>query len=185
MSDLSELPDLTGKHVAIIATDHFEESELTTPRDQLEAAGADVRIFAPHEGTLQAMEGDVDKTISVRVDGTLDGFHQQWPDVIVLPGGTVNADHIRQDEQARAIVSDALGSGLPVAAICHAPWLLVSADLVKGRRLTSYPSLEVDIRNAGGEWVDETVVVDGNLITSRNPDDLPAFVDAIGQALTA
>ncbi|MFO6453183.1 MULTISPECIES: type 1 glutamine amidotransferase domain-containing protein [unclassified Aeromicrobium] len=185
MSDQSDLPDLTGKRVAIIATDHFEESELTTPRDQLEAAGADVRIFAPHEGTLQAMEGDVDKTISVRVDGTLEGFDQRWPDVLVVPGGTVNADHLRTDEQAQGIVSAAFESGLPVAAICHAPWLLVSADLVKGRRLTSFPSLAVDVRNAGGDWVDEEVVVDGNLITSRNPDDLPAFVGAIGEALTA
>lgn len=182
---MSDLPDLTGKHVAIIATDHFEESELTTPRDELEAAGADVRIFAPHGGSLQAMRGDTEQSISVRVDGTLDEFSAPWPDVIVLPGGTVNADHLRTDERAQEIVSSAFESGLPVAAICHAPWLLVSADLVKGRRLTSFPSLAVDVRNAGGDWVDETVVVDGNLITSRNPDDLPAFVGAIADALTA
>ncbi|MET0467532.1 MAG: type 1 glutamine amidotransferase domain-containing protein [Aeromicrobium sp.] len=182
---MSDLPDLTGKRVAIIATDYFEESELATPRNELEAAGAHVRIFAPHEGTLQAMQGDVEQSISVRVDGTLDGFDQKWPDAIVLPGGTVNADHLRTDEHAQSIVSTALESGLPVAAICHAPWLLVSAGLVKGRRLTSFPSLAVDVRNAGGDWVDETVVVDQNLITSRTPDDLPAFVDAIGKALTA
>ncbi|WP_286927972.1 MULTISPECIES: type 1 glutamine amidotransferase domain-containing protein [Aeromicrobium] len=182
---MSNLPDLTGKRVAIIATDHFEESELTTPRDELEAAGADVRVFAPHEGSLQAMQGDTEQTISVRVDGTLDSFDQQWPDAIVLPGGTVNADHLRTDAKAQGIVSSALESGLPVAAICHAPWLLVSAGLVEGRRLTSFPSLSVDVSNAGGDWVDETVVVDRNLITSRKPDDLPAFVDAIGKALTA
>ncbi|MTB86846.1 type 1 glutamine amidotransferase [Aeromicrobium senzhongii] len=182
---MSDLPDLTGKRVAIIATDHFEESELTTPRDSLEDAGADVRIFAPHPGTLQAMQGDTDKTISVRVDGTLDEFDQGWPDAFVFPGGTVNADHLRIDEQAQRIITNALESGAPVAAICHAPWLLVSADLVKGKRLTSFPSLAVDVRNAGGDWVDETVVVDGNLITSRNPDDLPAFVGAIADALVS
>lgn len=182
---MSELPDLTGKRVAIIATDHFEETELTTPRDSLEEAGADVRIFAPHTGTLQAMSGDVDKTISVRVDGTLDELDLTWPDAIVVPGGTVNSDQLRTEDRAQQIVQQALSSGMPVAAICHAPWLLVSAGMVHGRRLTSFPSLAVDIRNAGGEWVDETVVVDDNLITSRNPDDLPAFVSAIAGALTA
>lgn len=181
---MSDLPDLTGKRVAIIATDHFEESELTTPRNRLEEAGADVRVFAPHEGHLQAMQGDVEQSISVRVDGTLDAFDQAWPDALVLPGGTVNADHLRTDEDAQRIVSAAFASGLPVAAICHAPWLLVSADLVKGRRLTSFPSLATDVSNAGGEWVDETVVKDGNLITSRNPDDLPGFVAAIADVLT-
>lgn len=181
---MSDLPDLTGKRVAIIATDHFEETELTTPRDSLEEAGADVRIYAPHTGTLQAMSGDVDKTISVRVDGTLDELDPTSADAIVVPGGTVNSDHLRTEDRAQQIVQQALASGMPVAAICHAPWLLVSAGLVQGRRLTSFPSLEVDIRNAGGEWVDETVVVDENLITSRNPDDLPAFVSAIADALT-
>jgi len=182
---MSDLPDLTGKRVAIIATDHFEETELTTPRDDLEAAGADVRIFAPHTGSLQAMSGDVEQTITVRIDGTLDDFDPAWADAIVVPGGTVNADHLRTEDRAQQIVQQALASGTPVAAICHAPWLLVSAGLVDGRRLTSFPSLAVDVRNAGGTWVDETVVVDDNLITSRNPDDLPAFVAAIGEALTA
>lgn len=182
---MSDLPDLTGKRVAIIATDHFEETELTTPRDSLEEAGAHVRIYAPHTGTLQAMSGDVDKTISVRVDGTLDELDPTWADAIVVPGGTVNSDHLRTEDRAQQIVQQALSSGTPVAAICHAPWLLVSAGLVQGRRLTSFPSLAVDIRNAGGEWVDETVVVDENLITSRNPDDLPAFVSAVADALVA
>jgi len=182
---MSDLPDLSGKRVAIIATDHFEESELTTPRDRLAEAGAEVRVYAPHAGSLQAMQGDVDKTISVPVDGTLDDFDADWPDALVLPGGTVNADHLRTDEQARTIVTEVLASGRPVAAICHAPWVLVSAGLVEGRRLTSFPSLAVDVRNAGGEWVDETVVVDGDLITSRSPDDLPAFVGAIVDALVS
>ncbi|MGZ4465805.1 MAG: DJ-1/PfpI family protein, partial [Nocardioides sp.] len=103
---------------------------------------------------------------------------------VVVPGGTVNADTIRTDEKARAFVKAVDEAGTPLAVICHAPWLLVSAGLVSGRRLTSYPSLADDVRNAGGEWVDEEVVVDGNLITSRNPDDLPAFIAAIQDALT-
>ena len=182
---MSDLPDLTGKRVAIIATDHFEESELTTPRDDLEDAGADVRVYAPHTGTIRAMRGDVEPAISVRVDGLLSDLDPAGTDVVVVPGGTVNADHLRTDAEDQRIVTAALGAGTPVAAICHAPWLLVSAGLVQGRRLTSYPSLADDVRNAGGEWVDETVVIDGTLITSRNPDDLPAFVAAIGDALTA
>jgi len=182
---MSDLPDLNGKRVAIIATDFFEESELTTPRDELAKAGADVRVYAPHTGTLQAMSGDTDKTITVDVDGTLDELDPSSFDAVVVPGGTVNADHLRTEARAQQIVKDVLASGRPLAAICHAPWLLVSAGLVEGKRLTSFPSLSVDVRNAGGEWVDETVVVDGNLITSRNPDDLPAFVGAIADALTA
>lgn len=182
---MSDLPDLTGKRVAIIATDHFEETELTTPRDELGAAGADVRVYAPQGSSLQAMEGDVDKTISVRVDGHLRDLRPSAFDALVVPGGTVNADHLRLDADAQRLVSDALDVGHPVAAICHAPWLLVSAGLVHGRRLTSFPSLSDDIRNAGGEWVDETVVIDENLITSRNPDDLPQFVAAIAEALVA
>lgn len=182
---MSQLPDLTGKRVAIIATDHFEESELTTPRDALEEAGADVRVYAPHTGNIQAMRGDVEPTVSVRVDGLLADLDPRATDVVVVPGGTVNADHLRTDTDAQRIVVAALESGVPVAAICHAPWLLISAGVAMGRRLTSYSSLADDVRNAGGDWVDETVVVDGDLITSRNPDDLPAFVSAIGDALTA
>lgn len=182
---MTTLPDLTGKRVAIIATDHFEETELTTPRDRLAEAGAEVRIYAPESGSIQAMQGDVDKSITVDVDFTFDRFDPAWPDAVVVPGGTVNADHLRVDEHAQRIVTDHLAAGRPVAAICHAPWLLVSADLVRGRRLTSYPSLADDVRNAGGEWVDETVVVDDNLITSRNPDDLPAFVSAVADALAS
>lgn len=182
---MSELPDLNGKRVAIIATDHFEERELTTPRDALSAAGAQVRVYGPGHQPLQAMEGDVDKTITVPVDGMLADLDPSAFDVLVVPGGTVNADHLRLDADAQRLVVDALRAGLPVAAICHAPWLLVSAGQVHGRRLTSFPSLTDDIRNAGGDWVDETVVVDDNLITSRNPDDLPAFVGAIADALVA
>ncbi|MGZ6754235.1 MAG: type 1 glutamine amidotransferase domain-containing protein [Nocardioides sp.] len=177
------MADLTGKRVAIIATDYFEEAELVRPRDALREAGAEVRVYAPGTDPIQAMEGDTDKTQQVEVDGSFDDLDPSAVDAVVVPGGTVNADTIRTDEKARAFVRAVDESGTPLAVICHAPWLLVSAGLVSGRRLTSYPSLADDVRNAGGEWVDEEVVVDGNLITSRNPDDLPAFIAAIQDAL--
>jgi protease I len=181
---MSTLPDLTGKRVAIIASSYFEEAELVTPRDQLHDAGADVRVYGPDGEPLQAMEGDTDKTITVEVDGTFADLDPSAIDVLVVPGGTVNADTLRTNPEAQQIVRSVVAAGTPLAAICHAPWLLVSAGLVDGRRLTSYPSLADDIRNAGGDWVDEEVVEDAPFITSRNPDDIPAFVAAIGAALT-
>ncbi|WP_028472194.1 type 1 glutamine amidotransferase domain-containing protein [Nocardioides alkalitolerans] len=176
---------LSGRRIAIIAGDYFEEVELTTPRDDLTARGAEVKVFAPEGDSIQAMQGDTDKSITVDVDGSLDDLDVSAFDAVVIPGGTVNADHLRTNATAQKAVSAALEAGKPVAVICHGPWLLVSAGLVQGRRLTSFPSLADDVRNAGGEWVDEEVVVDGTLITSRNPDDLPAFVDAIATALQA
>ena len=118
------------------------------------------------------------------MDGTFDDLDVATVDAVVVPGGTVNADTIRTDEKAQAIVRAITEAGKPLAVICHGPWLLVSAGLAKGRRLTSYSSLVDDVRNAGADWVDEEVVVDGNLITSRNPDDLPAFVEALEDALS-
>ncbi|GGF46242.1 glutamine amidotransferase [Marmoricola endophyticus] len=174
---------LSGKKIAIIATDFFEEAELVRPRDQLRDAGADVKVYSTGTDPIQAMEGDTEKTQQVDVDGTFADLDVDGVDAVVVPGGTVNADHIRTDEKARAIVRAAYEAGKPLAVICHGPWLLVSAGLAEGRRLTSFPSLRDDLVNAGAEWVDEQVVVDGNLITSRNPDDLPAFVDAIEKAL--
>jgi protease I len=120
----------------------------------------------------------------VDVNGTLDDLDVGAVDAIVVPGGTVNADRIRIEERAQDIVRQAIADELPLAVICHGPWLLVSAGVAKGRRLTSYASLADDVRNAGGTWVDEEVVVDGNLITSRDPDDLPAFIAALEDALT-
>lgn len=181
----AQVAGLTGRKVAIIAGDYFEEVELTTPRDHLTSHGAEVTVFAPEGGSIQAMQGDTEKSITVDVDGTLDDLDVAAYDAIVVPGGTVNADHLRTNPTAQKVVTAALEGGKPVAVICHGPWLLVSAGLVKGRRLTSFPSLADDVRNAGGEWVDEEVVIDGNLITSRNPDDLPAFVAAIAAALPA
>jgi protease I len=177
------MSDLSGKRVAILATDHFEEAELVEPRDALTKAGAEVRIYSSDTDPIQAVEGDTSPTQKIDVDGTFEELDLAAVDAVVVPGGTVNADRIRVDEQAQAIVRAVNEAGKPLAVICHGPWLLVSAGLVWGRRLTSYPSLAVDVRNAGGTWVDEQVVVDGNLITSRNPGDLPAFVKAIEDAL--
>ena len=179
------MADLSGKTVAIIATDFFEEAELVEPRDALRDAGATVRIYSTDGEPIQAVEGDTEPTQKVDVDGTFADVDVATLDALVVPGGTVNADHLRTDEDAQAIVRAVLDAGKPLAVICHGPWLLVSAGVVEGRRLTSYPSLSVDVRNAGGDWVDEEVVVDGNLITSRDPDDLPAFIGAIEDALTS
>ena len=176
---------LTGKTVAIIATDFFEEPELVKPRDALREAGATVRIYSDSGEAIQAVQGDTEPTQKVDVDGTFADLDPGAVDAIVVPGGTVNADRIRIDEQAQDIVRQAAERKLPLAVICHGPWLLVSAGQVRDRTLTSYPSLADDVRNAGGTWVDQEVVVDGNLITSRNPDDLPAFIKALEDALTA
>ena len=178
------MSDLSGKKIAIIATDHFEEAELVQPRDALRQAGAEVLVYSTGTDPIQAVEGDTEPTQRVEVDGTFEDLDVAAIDALVVPGGTINADTIRTEEKARDIVRAVSESGKPLAVICHGPWLLVSAGLASGRRLTSYPSLADDVRNAGGDWVDEEVVVDGNLITSRNPGDLPAFVKAIEDALT-
>jgi protease I len=177
------MADLTGKRVAIIATGFFEEAELVKPRDELRAAGADVKVYSTGTDPIQAVEGDTKPTQMVEVDGTFDDVDVDAIDALVVPGGTVNADTLRTNETAQTLARKTIGAGKPLAVICHGPWLLVSAGLVEGKRLTSYPSLSIDVKNAGGDWVDEEVVVDGSLITSRNPDDLPAFIGAIQDAL--
>ena len=178
------MSDLNGKKIAIIATDHFEEAELLAPRDELAKAGAEVKVYSVESHPIQAVEGDTTPTQKVDVDGTFGDLDVATVDAVVVPGGTVNADRIRTDEDAQSIAREALDNDKVLAVICHGPWLLVSAGLADGRRVTSYSSLSVDLENAGATWVDEEVVVDGNLITSRNPGDLPAFVDAITTALT-
>jgi protease I len=178
------MTDLSGRTVAIIATDFFEEAELVTPRDALRDAGADVKIYSTSTEPIQAVQGDTDPTQKVDVDGTLDDLRPGEIDALVVPGGTVNADRIRIEPRAQDIVRHVMEDRKPLAVICHGPWLLVSAGLARGRRLTSYHSLADDVRNAGGTWIDDEVVVDGNLITSRNPDDLPAFVKALEDALS-
>ena len=177
------MPDLNGKRIAIIATSHFEEAELVTPRDELAAMGAEVKVYSAEPGRIQAVENDTDPTQQVPVDGVFTDLDVAGVDAVVVPGGTINADTIRTDEDAQEIVRQALEHDKVLAVICHGPWLLVSAGVAAGKKLTSFPSLAVDLRNAGATWSDEEVVVDGRLITSRNPDDLPAFVEAIAEAL--
>jgi protease I len=178
------MPDLSGKTVAIIAVDFVEDAELTTPRDRLRGAGAEVKVYSPDGSPVQAVEGDTEPTQKIDADGSFDDVDVEQIDALVVPGGTVNADKLRVDPTAQTLARQVAGSGKPLAVICHGPWLLVSAGLVDGRRLTSYHSLAPDIENAGGSWVDEEVVVDQNLITSRNPGDLDAFVGALSDALS-
>jgi protease I len=178
------MSDLTGKTVAIIATDFFEEPELVTPRDQLREAGATVLIYSDTGEPIQAVQGDTEPTQKVPVDGTFDDLDLGAIDALVVPGGTVNADRLRVQPQAQDIVRRVMEDKKPLAVICHGPWLLVSSGMARGRRLTSFHTLADDVRNAGGTWSDEEVVVDGNLITSRSPDDLPAFVKALEDALS-
>ena len=179
------MPGLAGKRIAIIATDFFEEAELVVPRDRLREAGASVSVYSTKREAIQAAEGDTEPTRKVDVDGTLDDVDVESTDVLIVPGGTVNADRIRMEATAQELVKAFDEAGKPIAMICHGPWLLVSAGRAGDRRLTSWPSLADDLRNAGATWVDEEVVVDGNLITSRKPDDLDAFVEAIQGALAA
>lgn len=174
---------LTGKKVAIIAGDWFEEPELIGPRDRLREHGAEVKVYSPDGAPIQASEGDVNPTQKVPVDGSYDDVDVTAIDALVVPGGSVNADHLRMDERAQRLARQTDDAGKPLAIICHGPWLLISAGRAEGRQVTSWPSLADDLRNAGAKWSDAEVVVDGNLITSRKPDDLPAFVEAIEAAL--
>ena len=179
------MTDLNGKKIAIIATDNFEEAELVTPRDELTKAGADVKVYSMSTDRIQAVEGDTEPTQKIDVDGTFGDLDVSTVDAVIVPGGTVNSDHIRVDEDAQQIVREAYETDKVLAVICHGPWVLINAGIAEGRRLTSYHSLSLDLKNAGATWVDEEVVVDGKLITSRNPDDLPAFVEAISEALVS
>lgn len=174
---------LKGKNIAIIATDYFEESELTEPMAALQDAGAHVDVIAPHEGEIKGLK-HTDPGQSVVVDKTLDEMDASKYDAIVLPGGAVNADNLRMNDKARQVIRNFMDAGKVVAAICHAPWALISAGRVDGKQLTSFSTIQDDVRNAGGEWVNEQVVVDQNLITSRQPDDIPAFNHAIIQTLS-
>lgn len=167
--------ELKGKRIAIIATDGVEQVELTEPRKAVEEAGAQTELLSLEPGEIQAMHGEIDKGDRFGVDRTVADADPREFDGLILPGGVANPDNLRQDEDVIKFLQDFFAAGKPVGAICHAPWTLVEADLVRGRTLTSFPSIRTDIRNAGGEVVDEEVVVDQGLVTSRNPDDLPAF----------
>jgi protease I len=169
---------LKGRRVAILATDGVEQVELEEPRKALDEAGALTQLISPKEGSIQAMNHD-EKGASLPVDRTLDDAHASEFDALLLPGGVANPDTLRMDQRAVQFVREFMLADKPVAAICHGAWLLVEAGAVAGRRLTSWPSLQTDIRNAGGEWVDEQVIVDDHLVTSRKPADIPAFNRAI------
>jgi protease I len=170
--------ELNGMKVAVLATDGVEQAELDRPWQALEEAGAEPELVSLDGGTITAYD-HIDKGDTKKVDAVVSTADPDSYGALVLPGGVINGDFVRADADAVAFVKAFFDAGKPVAAICHAPWVLIEADVVKGRRMTSWPSLETDLRNAGAEWVDEEVVVDGNLITSRNPDDLDAFNAAI------
>ena len=170
---------LDGTRVAIIVFDNFEQVEMTSPRQALEQAGATTTLISPQSGQLTGRSHDVDPVDTFKVDLSLDKANPNDFDAVLFPGGSVNADHLRTNPQAQNFVKQFNDAGKPIAAICHAPWLLVSSGLVKGRTLTSWPSIQDDIRNAGGNWIDQQVVNDRNLVTSRGPQDLEAFNPAI------
>ncbi len=176
--------ELNGKQVAVLAADGVEQVELDQPWQALVDAGAEPRLVSLEPGTITAFQ-HIDKGDPKTVDVALADADPGSFDALLLPGGVVNGDFVRADAAAVAFVRAFFDAGKPVAAICHAPWVLAEADVVRGRRMTSWPSLRTDLRNAGAEWVDEEVVVDGNLTTSRNPDDLPAFGKAIVEQFAA
>jgi protease I len=174
---------LQGKKVAILAADGVEKVELEQPREALRQEGAQVQLLSLKTGEIQARNHDLEPAGTFDVDRAVSDVSVSEFDALVLPGGTVNPDKLRLDDSAVSFVREFVNSGKPVAAICHGPWTLVEAGVVAGRKLTSYPSIRTDLRNAGGKVVDEEVVVDGNLVTSRSPADLSAFCSTIVEQL--
>jgi protease I len=166
--------ELPGRRVAILATNGFEQVELTEPQKALKSAGADAQIVAPKAGEIQGWNHH-DKADKFKVDRALDQARPGDYDALVLPGGVINPDALRLEPKAIGFIQAFVQAGKPIAAICHGPWTLIDAGGAKGKRMTSWPSLKADLKNAGASWVDEEVVVDGRLVTSRKPDDLPAF----------
>ncbi|MAM28810.1 MAG: protease [Flavobacteriaceae bacterium] len=162
------------KRIAILATDGFEESELKSPKEAMEKEGFTVDIVSENLGSIKAWS-DGNWSNNYQVDKTIDNASAKDYNALVLPGGVINPDKLRRNEDALLFVRDFFKQEKPVAAICHAPWTLISADVVKGRKMTSFHSIKDDLINAGANWVDEEVVVDSGFVTSRNPDDLPAF----------
>jgi deglycase len=165
---------LQGLRIAILVTDGFEQVELEKPRAALDDAGADTIVVSPNKRTVQGMK-HIDEGAEFIVDQQMEHAEPDDFDAVLLPGGVVNADTLRMNEDARRFVQGCDANGKPIAVICHGPWLLVSAGLVKGRHLTSYYTVQDDIRNAGGSWTDQKTVLDENWISSRQPDDIPAF----------
>lgn len=166
--------NLAGKKVAILATDGFEQDELLSPLEALQDANADTEIISPAEDEIKGWKY-TEWGKKVKVDTPLSQAKPENYDALVLPGGVINPDHLRRDPKAVEFVKAFFQSGKPVAAICHGPQMLIEADVVRGRKLTSFASIKTDLKNAGAEWVDQKVVVDNGLVTSRSPDDLPAF----------
>lgn len=169
---------LTDRHVAFLATDGFEDSELTVPWDAVTGAGASATMIAPTTDDITGEHGHVQ-----HVDVAADAAQVERFDALVLPGGVVNADHLRLDQPSIALVRSFVAQHKPIGVICHSAWILIEADAVDGRALTSHPSLSTDLRNAGASWVDEEVVVDDGLVSSRTPDDLPAFTASLVQTI--
>jgi protease I len=165
---------LEGRRVAVLATDGFEQVELTKPVEALKAEGAQVEVVSPKGGQIQGFNHH-DKGDRVPVDRELAQADAGSYDAIVLPGGVINPDALRLEPKAIDFIRSFAQAGKPIAAICHGPWTLINAEAVDGKRMTSWPSLEADLKNAGADWVDQEVVVDQGLVTSRKPDDLPAF----------
>jgi deglycase len=165
---------LDGLTIAILATDGFEQAELTEPRKALDAAGADTEVVSPKQGKVRSWKSK-EWGEEVAVDRSLEEADPEYYDALLLPGGVINADALRMQPKAVAFVKAFFEAGKPVGAICHGPWAIIETGYLRGHTLTSWPSLKTDITNAGGEWVDEEVVVDGNLVSSRKPDDIPAF----------
>ncbi len=166
--------ELANKRILILATNGFEQSELEVPRDRLKAAGAQVDIVSPESGEIKGWDKK-DWGRAVKVDKPLSGAKADDYDAIVLPGGVMNPDHLRVNKEALALIKDFYDAGKTVAAVCHAPWLLVETGIAKGRKMTSYNTIKTDVINAGGKWEDSEVVTDNGVITSRNPGDLEAF----------
>ena len=168
--------DLSGKKIAILISPRgTEEPEFAQPRHAVRDAGGEVTVVSTESGTARTVNSDLDEGGDYPVDATIDTVSAENFDGLVIPGGTVGADTLRGNKEVVAFIRAFVEAGKPIGAICHAPWTLIEADVLKGRKLTSFPTLQTDIRNAGGTWVDEEVVVDQGLVTSRNPDDLPAF----------
>ena len=172
------MPEISQARVLIVATDGFEESELFGPREILQSRGAEVTLASPDLKPIQATVHD-DPGKTIRPDLTVEDARAGDYDALILPGGVRNPDHLRTNKAAIALIKAFADAGKPVAAICHAPWLLVEADLLRGKTATSWASIRTDLRNAGANVVDEPAVTDGNIVTSRKPDDVPAFTEAL------
>jgi deglycase len=174
--------ELKGRKIAILATDGFEQVELTDPKKNVEAAGATTEVLSVKEGTIKGWKF-TDWGDSARVDKLVGKANVDDYDALILPGGQINPDKLRMEKPAVEFVKKFVATGKPVAAICHGPWMLIEAGVVKGKTVTSWPSIHTDLVNAGANWVDREVVEDGNLITSRKPDDIPAFSKKLTEVL--